>query len=625
MAFKITNILLENKLRKTVKLVSIGLSIILVIGILNSLPISVTAQTPTLPTHVEGNKIVDSSGQILILRGVQVPCFASQPAGAWSGYTIWNQQDIINELDAIKSWGANTIRLQIAIEYWKYNLNTPNLAITNRDAIKLVAQLAAQRGMYVILTGYSVKGSSNGGQQDPLPYPPFQTSPGASSVIANKQDFVYWWNNVASELKNYPNLMFEIWNEPTLRPFGLSTITANTVQTEYFTVVQEVINSIRTTGAMQPILTQWDYSTWVDLDYPWNPEATMNWITTANLNDPAGNIVYVTHIYRQGGSTGIYSIPESIQQHGSNYAWEYDQIKLALQYERIDWVINTLNKPMFITETGCNIDLTGIASTQELTGWNNLLTILNQWDIGYIAHVWTSSTQNRLITNDQTYLPSQSGEILKEKLAYVKQQDLTNTPTTNPILTKVAVSSTTASSSEGINTPNRAIDGIETTSNYWGTNALATAGQLPQWLQLDIGTQTTISQIITHFYDGDSRTYTYYIQASTDGSTWNTIVPTKTDKSIVTDAFTQITARYIRINIIGNTANLAAHIGEVKIYQSTNPTFYVGNRLKNVRAQTDFRTITSIKPVNCAEGVYWNSKENYRILFDCATLILMLQ
>jgi hypothetical protein len=137
---------------------------------------------------------------------------------------------------------------------------------------------------------------------------------------------------------------------------------------------------------------------------------------------------------------------------------------------------------------------------------------------------------------------------------------------------KVAVSSATASSYYSSHTPDMAINGVKLTWDYWGTDATITAGKLPQWLQLNLGTQTNINQITTHFYDGDSRTYTYYIQASTDGSNWNTIVPTKTGNSIVTDTFTQTTAKYVKITITGNTANLAAHIIEIEIYQSTTST-----------------------------------------------------
>ncbi len=143
-------------------------------------------------------------------------------------------------------------------------------------------------------------------------------------------------------------------------------------------------------------------------------------------------------------------------------------------------------------------------------------------------------------------------------------------PSSSAGLTQVAVYSATASSYSGIYAPNLAIDGIESSSNYWGTTS---ALKLPQWLQLDLGSQRSICQTTTHFYDRDSRTYTYYIQVSVDGSNWNTVVSTKTGIGIVTDTFNSVTARYVQIMMTGNTANLAAHIEEIKIYQSTDPTY----------------------------------------------------
>ena len=166
--------------------------------------------------------------------------------------------------------------------------------------------------------------------------------------------------------------------------------------------------------------------------------------------------------------------------------------------------------------------------------------------------VYQSATQSQTQTQTQTPTP-------------------TPTPTNNPQTqstssSQVEVSSVTASSYDSTHTPNIAIDGDDTTWNYWGTNAMIT--KLPQWLQLNLGTQTTISQITTHFYDGDSRTYTYNIQASTDGSNWNTIVSTKTGANTVTDTFNPTTAKYVKITVTGNTANLAAHIVEITVYQS---------------------------------------------------------
>ena len=148
----------------------------------------------------------------------------------------------------------------------------------------------------------------------------------------------------------------------------------------------------------------------------------------------------------------------------------------------------------------------------------------------------------------------------------------TTTPTPSPTPTpqpgaQIPAISATASTYNGITyEPQNAIDNIETTTNYWGTSA---TNGLPQWLKIDLGTTNTIGQIITHFYDGNTRTYTYHIETSNDALTWTTIVPTKTASGIVTDTFTQVNARYVRITITGNTANTAAHIEEIKIYQST--------------------------------------------------------
>jgi hypothetical protein len=64
----------------------------------------------------------------------------------------------------------------------------------------------------------------------------------------------------------------------------------------------------------------------------------------------------------------------------------------------------------------------------------------------------------------------------------------------------------------------------------------------------------------THFYDGNPRVYTYSMDVSVDNVSWTTVVPSKTGSSIVSDAFSQIAARYVRLTVTNNTANTAAHM-----------------------------------------------------------------
>ncbi len=199
----------------------------------------------------------------------------------------------------------------------------------------------------------------------------------------------------------------------------------------------------------------------------------------------------------------------------------------------------------------------------------------------------------------------------------------TPTPSSSGALTQVAVYSATASSYSGAYAPNLAIDGIESNINYWGTTS---ALLLPQWLQLDLGAQTSICQITTHFYDGNIRTYTYYVDVSVDGYLWTPVVSTKTGSGIVTDAFSQVTAKYVRVTITGNTANNAAHIEEIKVFQSTgtqtptptatpspnatptpSPTSLPGSQIVAVIATASSFNGGSYGPLNAIDGVESNS------------------
>jgi hypothetical protein len=122
----------------------------------------------------------------------------------------------------------------------------------------------------------------------------------------------------------------------------------------------------------------------------------------------------------------------------------------------------------------------------------------------------------------------------------------------------------TASSFNGVTYgPLNAIDGIESTSSFWGTNSIL---GLPQWLKIDLGVIANIDRVDTHFYDGTLRVYTYSMDVSADNVSWTTVVPSKTGSGYVSDSFSQIAARYVRIAVTNNTANTAAHIEEVRVF-----------------------------------------------------------
>jgi hypothetical protein len=372
------------------------------------------AATAAGALHCVGQYIEDQNNNVIHLRGLQKVETADDPDGSWMGNTNWNDQNVQNELAVMKGWGANTIRCIQAIENWKKDLNTPYAAISNRDAVERLATFAAQQNMYVIYTGYRVTNYFDGGNQDPLPYPPYQTSAGASSVIGSKQDFINWWADVANTLKNYPNVIFETWNEPN----GDATAMRG-----FFQVQQQVIDAIRATGAQNLIMAQWDCGSWVNMDYPPPKDAaTMDWILQANLQDPTGNLVYVTHLYRDCGQTGTYSSSVSISKWGTKHVYDYNEMVKAFQYEKIDWVMNIMHHPMFVTEFGFNTALTGNEANYEKTALANEMKIFNTWGVNYIVHWWREVGIFSLQSGAPNFNPTAGGSIVK---TYMPQ-------TTNP-------------------------------------------------------------------------------------------------------------------------------------------------------------------------------------------------
>ena len=115
-------------------------------------------------------------------------------------------------------------------------------------------------------------------------------------------------------------------------------------------------------------------------------------------------------------------------------------------------------------------------------------------------------------------------------------------------------------------TPDRVVNGTENTWDYWGTSS---SKGLPQSIILDMWNLVPIDKVKTHFYDADSRTYTYSIDVSSDGSTWTNVVPSKTSGSVVIDPFNAIMARYVRLTVTHDTAVNAAHILKMTAYQQT--------------------------------------------------------
>jgi len=98
------------------------------------------------------------------------------------------------------------------------------------------------------------------------------------------------------------------------------------------------------------------------------------------------------------------------------------------------------------------------------------------------------------------------------------------------------------------------------------------AGPAPQWASIDLKTIHKIDRIVIFPYWDDGRYYQYTVEVSTDDKNWKQIVDMSDNTGKATSRghehkLSQVDARYIRINMLKNSANPGLHLVEVRAYE----------------------------------------------------------
>jgi hypothetical protein len=338
------------------------------------------------PLYVSGNEILTGNATPVVLRGVDYTYFIDGPTGSWTlpnGQTEWNTWDvnaIISNLDAIKAWGCNCIRVLATTQWWIDN--TDNF----QSNIETFVSLAEARGIYVDFVFWRNNGTEG---QVGLPY-----VDAGNNVINSTSDFVNLWTSVAGTLRSYPNVMFELWNEPV----GVD-------EASWLNVTQQCVTAIRGTGASNLIVAQWGMG--IGYDFTYGTTYGLNWITAYPLTDPLNNLIYSTHIYRNA----YYNDPNGDPQ---DEAFSYSDMLSALT---IDGALN-LTVPLWVGEIGCSQWASNM--TNEYAWFNNTLSILDQYGIGYCGWAWAPwgpGTDWSFISGQPNYAPNQAGQILQQQIA----------------------------------------------------------------------------------------------------------------------------------------------------------------------------------------------------------------
>lgn len=347
--------------------------------------------------HVLGDKILDSANRPVILRGIGRTGDMESASGMWStagdvNVAAWGQKWMPIEyniplMDATfecyqQVWNVNMIRLFVLPSwYWQDDIvpsqqdpaNYPlwTTPISYRAYIQTVVAEAQKYGIYVdlvpfqLISGYQ-DGNQGGAQGLPLSgWDSVAQGFLRSTNLSERQFWQWFWTMLSANLRSYPNVIYEAYNEP--ENLGNDAITP--AYLEYLTLMY---TAVRSTGSSNLIFMQWNggyVPTWNDL----------SWCTQITTAIPrASNIAFTTHVYRHA--------PYFNSQWGVDYPTVLIQMLTAIKSMGVV-------APLVINEAGSCMSYVAANDVQnELNWWSGLNRVAQTLSIGLSAYYWMADT-----------------------------------------------------------------------------------------------------------------------------------------------------------------------------------------------------------------------------------------
>ncbi|MEX0778065.1 MAG: GDSL-type esterase/lipase family protein [Phycisphaeraceae bacterium] len=119
--------------------------------------------------------------------------------------------------------------------------------------------------------------------------------------------------------------------------------------------------------------------------------------------------------------------------------------------------------------------------------------------------------------------------------------------------------------SQGQMVPEKAVDGIAGNESSWHTPGG------PAWLQVDLQKVQAVDHVEVNFHHDGNRYYQYDIEVSADGNAWTRVVDMSANTAPATKQgddhrFPPASARYVKVNLLKNSANPGLHLNELRVF-----------------------------------------------------------
>ncbi|TDT38905.1 pectate lyase-like protein [Streptomyces sp. BK208] len=174
-----------------------------------------------------------------------------------------------------------------------------------------------------------------------------------------------------------------------------------------------------------------------------------------------------------------------------------------------------------------------------------------------------------------------------------------------------------AGGSHGAYPAGNATDGQQAT--YWE----GPAGSFPQWVQVDLGTARDVDRVVLKLPAAwESRTQTLSVRGSTDGSAFHSLDASDGRAfgpsgagAVAIDLDSPSEARYVRVDITGNTGWNAAQLAELEVYgddADTGPPPAGTNLARNKPAEATSTTqnYVAANATDDSTSTYWEAAGN---------------
>jgi endoglucanase len=235
--------------------------------------ISVVPTTSTAPQlQVSGNKLVNASGQPVVLHGVDR---SGTEYECVQGYGIFDGPNTQASITAMKEWGVNAVRVPLNEACWNAEsyVNSAYAGANYQSAIESYVNLLNDNGIVAILDLHWTDGTYSGPS----------SGCGSAQAVCQKPmpdaaESVPFWTSVATAFKGNDSVIFDLFNEPYPERADNSNETegwqcwlnggSDCVGIGYTVAgMQSLVNAVRSTGANNVLmlggleysndLTQW--------------------------------------------------------------------------------------------------------------------------------------------------------------------------------------------------------------------------------------------------------------------------------------------------------------------------------------------------------------------------------